>query len=150
MDPTLSLGVLHRAYRAVSDKTVAHLGLSQTAAWAQVMIGREGNGARHGVVADLLGVEGPSLVRTVDMLVAAGLVERREDAADRRARTLHLTAGGAAMQVKIEAALHELRAELFRSISDDDVAACLRLFSTLGGALGRPPLPRAQAREFGR
>lgn len=144
-DLTVSLGVLQRTYRAAADKAIAHLGISQPAAWALVTIGRQGSGARHGVVAELLGVEGPTLVRTLDQLVAAGLVERREDATDRRAKTLHITSAGAEMQVKIDAALHALRATLSAGIADSDIENSVRVLSALGQALGRPPLQSIQS-----
>jgi MarR family transcriptional regulator for hemolysin len=87
----MSLSTLQRAYRAAADKAVAHVGVSQTLAWPIVMIGRMGDGMRQGVLAEVLGIEGPSLVRSVDQLVEAGFVQRLEDPADRRAKTLHLT-----------------------------------------------------------
>ncbi len=148
MATTILLGVLQRAYKAAADKAVAHLGISQAQAWPLLMIGRHGNGARQGAIAELLGIEGPTLVRSLDQLVAAGLVERQEDAADRRARTLHLTPAGSEMRGHIEKSLHQLRAALFEGVPDDDVAACLRVFATLEQRLGRvmPRMPIAAAR----
>ena len=137
MTVTTSLGVLQRAFRTSADRAVAHLGISQASAWALVMIGRQGEGARQGVVADLLGVEGPSLIRTLDQLASAGLVERRDDPNDRRAKTLHLTPAGVRLQEQVEAALHALRAELFKGVAPMDVDACLRVFSALAQHLGK-------------
>ena len=137
MAVTTSLGVLQRAFRGTADRAVGHLGISQASAWALVIIGRQGDGARQGVVADLLGVEGPSLIRTLDQLVAAGLVERREDPNDRRAKTLHLTPAGLVLQEEVEAVLHGLRAELFKGVADSDIDACLRVFSALAFQLGK-------------
>jgi MarR family transcriptional regulator for hemolysin len=74
-----SLAVLQRGYRAAADKAVAHVGVSQTLAYPIVMLGRMNGEVRQGVLAEALGIEGPSLVRSVDQLVEAGLVERRED-----------------------------------------------------------------------
>lgn len=134
---TFSLNLLQRAYRAAADRAVAHLGISQAAGWALVTIGRQGDGTRQGVIADLLGIEGPTLIRTLDQLVGAGLVERREDPTDRRARTLHLTEAGADIQARIEEALNSLRTELFQDIPAEDVRACLRVFGTLWARLGK-------------
>ncbi|HEY0200330.1 MAG TPA: MarR family transcriptional regulator [Burkholderiaceae bacterium] len=147
MAVSVALPVLQRSYRAAADKAVAHLGLSQALAWPLVMIGRQGDGLRQGVLADLLGIEGPSLVRSLDQLVAADLVERREDAADRRAKTLHLTPQGAATRAQIETVLHALRAALYGGASDVDVAACLRVFGVLERSLGctMPTLPAVPA-----
>ena len=144
MATTMLLSVLQRAYKSTADKAVAHLGVSATMAWPLVMIGRQGDGVRQIQLAELLGIEAASLVRSLDQLVAAGLAERREDAADRRAKTLHLTPAGAAAGAQIEAALRELRAGLFEGVPDADLAACLRVFATLEQRLGcvmpsRPP-----------
>jgi MarR family transcriptional regulator for hemolysin len=89
------------------------------------------------VLAEALGIEGPSLVRSLDQLVEAGYVERREDPADRRAKTLHLTPAGEAACEPIEAALSLMRAGLFEGVSDEDLAACLRVFAVLEERLGR-------------
>ncbi|KLN54193.1 MarR family winged helix-turn-helix transcriptional regulator [Variovorax paradoxus] len=138
-----ALSPLQRGYRAAADKAVAHVGLSQSLAWPIVVIGRMHGGVRQGVLAEALGIEGPSLVRSIDQLVEAGFVERREDPADRRAKTLHLTPAGEAACQPIEAALRGLRATLFDGVPDDDIAACLRVFAVLGERLGRAaPAPQ--------
>lgn len=139
-----ALSVLQRGYRAAADKSVAHVGVSHTLAWPMVMIGRMEEGVRQGVLADALGIEGPSLVRSVDQLVEAGLVERREDPADRRAKTLHLTPAGLDACEQLEAALNLMRTALFDGISDADIAACQRVFAVLDERLSRAPSPAAQ------
>lgn len=139
-DLTVALGVLQRTFRIAAEKEIGHLGISQAAAWALVTIGRQGSGARQGVVADLIGVEGPTLVRTLDHLVAAGLVERREDASDRRAKTLHITPAGTAIQIQIESTLRAFRDNLFSGVSDSEIEGCLSVLSRLGQALGRAPI----------
>lgn len=147
-----SLAVLQRGYRAAADKAVAHVGVSQTLAYPIVMLGRMNGEVRQGVLAEALGIEGPSLVRSVDQLVEAGLVERREDPADRRAKTLHLTDAGKATCAPIEAALTLMRASLFDGVADADVAACLRVFAVLEERMGvravqNPPAPAAPPQE---
>lgn len=143
-----SLSVLQRGYRAAADKAVAHVGVSQTLAYPIVMLGRMDGDVRQGMLAEALGIEGPSLVRTIDQLVDAGLVERREDPADRRAKILHLTPAGEAVCAPIEAALAQMRTALFEGVSDEDVAACLRVFGVLEQRMGvrgviSPPAPAA-------
>jgi MarR family transcriptional regulator for hemolysin len=136
-----TLQVMSRAYKAAADKAVGHIGLSQAMAWPLVMIGRLGNGIRPGVLADVLAIESASLVRQLDQLSEAGLVERREDAIDRRAKTLHLTPAGTRARAKIEASLDAMRAEMFDGIADADLEACLRVFAALDARLGRPARP---------
>lgn len=134
-----ALPILQRGYRSAADRAMVHIGLSQAMAWPLVMAGRLGSGVRPGVLAEVLAVEGPSLVRQLDQLVENGLVERREDAVDRRAKTIHLTPAGNRARAKIEAALDTLREGLFEGVSDDDMAACLRVFETLQARLDRTP-----------
>lgn len=137
MATTANLIVLSRAYRGAADKALADYGLSQATAWPVILTGRLGDGVRQGALAEALGVEGPSLVRVLDQLVAAGLMERREDTHDRRAKTLHLTEAGNALRKQVEDVLVELRRRLFDGVSEADLQACLRVFDTLKTALGR-------------
>ncbi|KOF51870.1 MULTISPECIES: MarR family transcriptional regulator [unclassified Achromobacter] len=137
MATTANLMVIARAYRGAADKALADYGLSQATAWPVILTGRLGDGVRQGALAEALGVEGPSLVRVLDQLVAAGLMERREDPHDRRARTLHLTEAGHALRKQVEDVLVELRRRLFAGVAEADLEACLRVFESLKAALGR-------------
>lgn len=137
MATTANLMVLSRAYRGAADKALADYGLSQATAWPVILAGRLGDGVRQGALAEALGVEGPSLVRVLDQLVAAGLMERREDPHDRRARTLHLTEAGHALRAQVEDVLVELRRGIFHDVSESDLQACLRVFDAMKVSLGR-------------
>src|SRR5438445_12362550 len=91
---TTALTQVARAYKSAANKMSSDFELSHATAWPILMISRLGDGVRPGAVADALGLEPPSLVRVIDQLIDAGLVERQDDASDRRAKTLHLTATG--------------------------------------------------------
>jgi MarR family transcriptional regulator for hemolysin len=135
---TAHLLVIHRAYRAAADTALADYGLSQATAWPVISAGRLGDGVRQGVLAEAMGVEGPSLVRVLDQLVTAGLMERREDPVDRRAKTLHLTPAGNALRERVEAMLVDLRRRLFADVDAADVEACIRVFDKLKSTLAQP------------
>ncbi|GAB3459099.1 MarR family winged helix-turn-helix transcriptional regulator [Massilia terrae] len=124
-----------RAYRAAVDKVTSEYGLSQATGLPVLIMGRLGEGVRCGVLADTLGVEPSSLVRVTDHLIEIGLVERREDAIDRRAKTLHLTAEGARRAAGMEEALIPFRRKLFADIAEDDVHACMRVLTGLTAAI---------------
>jgi MarR family transcriptional regulator for hemolysin len=109
------------------------LGLSDSTAWGLINIHRLGDGARQITVAEAMGIEGPSFVRLLDQLCAAGLVERREDRADRRAKTLHLTPQGADLAERVEVLLHDVRREILANVSDADLKACLRVLRAIEG-----------------
>ena len=132
----VGLAKLHRAYQAAAHRAIAHVGLSHALAWPLMAIGRLGGGVRPGVVAESLGIESASIVRSIEQLVEAGLAERRPDPGDGRAKTLHLTDAGQAAWEQIEDALDALRAELFAWVADADLAAGLRVFESLARTLG--------------
>lgn len=135
MSITMGLAQVSRAYKAAADRVVADFGLSQASAWPVIMIDLLGDGVRPGTVADALGLEPSSLVRVIDQLVEAGLVERHEDASDRRARTLHLTNEGRRRAVQLTQALAAFRRALFSDIAREDIAACTRVLQGLGAAI---------------
>jgi MarR family transcriptional regulator for hemolysin len=135
MSLTMSLTHVARAYKAAADKMAASFGLSHATAWPIVMIGRLGDGVRPGAVADALGLEPPSLVRVIDQLVESGLIERQEDPADRRAKTLRLSAKGRVCAGGLEKALIPFRRQLFDGVDPADIAACARVLSGLDATL---------------
>lgn len=83
-----------RYLRRALDKELCECGLSQATALPLLVLSRAGPNIRQGVIAEELGVEGPSLVRVVDMLIGEGLLTRQEDPSDRRAKLLKLTVSG--------------------------------------------------------
>lgn len=131
-----NLSVLERTYRAHASQAVAHVGLSQSMAWPLIVISRNGEGLRQGVLATRLGIEGPSLVRTVDQLADNGLIERHEDPLDRRAKILLLTEEGQKAAQQVEDSLHEMRTKLFEGVSNEDLNVMQRVFATLQERLG--------------
>ncbi|OZI19149.1 MarR family transcriptional regulator [Bordetella genomosp. 9] len=145
---TSHLLTLHRAYRAAADKALADYGLSQATAWPVIWLGRLGDGVRQGVLAEAMGVEGPSVVRLVDQLESAGLLERHEDPLDRRAKTLHMTPAGEALRARVEEMLVHLRRQVFRGVDAADAEACVRVFESIKTSLMHiEPIPLSAARR---
>src|SRR5690349_12504760 len=84
------VGQLHQAYthalllagrrwRRAANAAVKSHGLSDAMALPLVLIGRMDGEPRQNALAEAMGIEGPSLVRLLDQLSAAGLVVRKED-----------------------------------------------------------------------
>ena len=124
----LLIARLARAWRREADQALADHGLSQATALPLMVLSRRGKCVRQGVLAEEIGIEGPSLVRLIDLLQAEGLVERREDPSDRRAKHLHLTPAGEAKAEEIDRVLRRVRADLLKDIETADLAAT---FNTL-------------------
>jgi MarR family transcriptional regulator for hemolysin len=135
----IALGVIQlgRSYRRMVDRRLAEHQISDARALPVLHIARAGDGMRQRELADIMGIEGPSLVRLLDQLCAAGLVERHPDPADGRAKNLHITPQGRQLASVVEIVLHQLRDEVFAGVSDDDIDATLRTMAALDGALRR-------------
>ncbi|GHH07992.1 hypothetical protein GCM10008023_02690 [Sphingomonas glacialis] len=78
-----------------------------------------------------LDVSAASLVRVVDQLVAAELVDRQRDDVDARVSRVRLTERGRALVAKIEAAFEALRREMLADVADADLATALRVAEQL-------------------
>ncbi len=123
-----------RNYRRTADEALKSCGLSEVMAWPVLLVGRN-EGLRQVELAEILGIEGPTLVRTLDRIEVAGLIERREAEGDRRAKTLHLTAAGKRLRARIEKILAKLALQGFEGVSRSDMNACLRVFGRVEGSL---------------
>ena len=98
MTPTLSPArelafALHdvaRLFRTYSNQRAREIRMTR-AQWAVLVKLRSGEGVNQRELADRLDLAPITLARLIDKLTASGLVERREDIADRRANRLFLT-----------------------------------------------------------
>ncbi|WP_249225389.1 MarR family winged helix-turn-helix transcriptional regulator [Tardiphaga alba] len=123
---------LARVWRRKADQTLSAHGLSEATAHPLLILSRGGReNVRQGVLAEEMGIEGPSVVRLIDLLAAEGLVERREDPTDRRAKVLHLTVLGAAKADEIKRVMRRTRAELMKDISTDELAIAFDVLSRI-------------------
>jgi MarR family transcriptional regulator, negative regulator of the multidrug operon emrRAB len=91
-------------------------------------------GGSVNALAAVLAISQPAAVRTVDRLVADGLLERRAGG-DRRTRSLHLTPAGQAAAVRILARRREALRPLLDPLAEDDRAALTPLLERLVAAL---------------
>lgn len=117
-----------RAWRQAIDQRLKDLGVSQASWMAIAMVARSATPPSQKQLADLLGVEGPTVVAMLDRLVAADLVRRVAAANDRRVKLIELTADGHAMYAKVKQRADEYRAEL---LAHSDPATLLAATSVL-------------------
>lgn len=131
---TASLLQAGRQWRRLAQEVLVAHDISDAQASPLIHLGRLGNGVRQVTLAAHVGIEGPSLVRLLDQLEAAGLLERRDDLEDRRAKTLWLTPEGRRLTQRIERVLKQLRDKVLHGVSDDEIAAALRVFQAIEAA----------------
>ncbi|MGA0565143.1 MarR family winged helix-turn-helix transcriptional regulator [Ancylobacter sp. VNQ12] len=129
----LTSRLLHvgRQWRRLAETELAAHDISEAVASPLVWLKRLGGGVRQVTLASHVGIQGTSLVRLLDQLCDAGLVVRRDDPADRRTKTLWLTAAGEQLAERIERAIAQLRAQVFTDVSEEDIAATHRVLDAI-------------------
>jgi MarR family transcriptional regulator for hemolysin len=135
----MSIAQIARRWRGRLDARIADFGLTEARWLALLTLSRCGDGITQKDLANRLLIEGPTLVRTLDWLEGEGLVERRNSAQDRRAKTLHLTGRALPLIQRIESAATLVRAEILAGIPEEDLAACLAVLERVATGLATPP-----------
>jgi DNA-binding MarR family transcriptional regulator len=96
-------------------------------------------GQTQQAIAASLEVPASRMVALVDALEARGLLERRHNPRDRRARELYLTPSGAELLQSAFARAAALELELCAGLSGEERERLLELLQRVGAALGVPP-----------
>jgi len=120
-----------RQWRRIAEAELKSLGLSEALATPLIWVSRLGGGVRQITLAARIGIEGASLVRLLDQLADAGLVERRPHPKDRRANAIWLTGDGEQLAGKIEAALNGARAATLAGMPASDLEATMRVLKAI-------------------
>ncbi len=125
------LSRLPRLWRAVIDERLAPLGLTQTRWVTLYHLWRLGDGQPQCDLARAIGVEAPSLVRTLDQLSEQGLVERRPCDQDRRTKRVYLTAAATPLLERIDDVVREARNEMLAGLDEAEVTTLAELLSRI-------------------
>lgn len=115
------------------------LNLVQAKALARL---EKNQGVSQARLAELAEFDPMTMVRILDRMEADGLLERRPDPADRRARCLYLTAKAKPILSEIWRLSDEVRAELFTGVSKADrevfMSVLERIHDNVSGLEGKP------------
>ena len=122
---------ISRRLRQAVDAELRVFGLTEATWRPLAYVGRLGDGVRQKELAAALGIEGPSLVRILDGLERRGLIERRENDADRRARGIYLTAAGRELEKRVARTGAAIQRRLLASVAPADLEACERLLRAI-------------------
>ncbi|MGA8260854.1 MAG: MarR family transcriptional regulator [Arenicellales bacterium] len=131
------LGGTSRAWRFALDRRLQPLGLS-LARWLVLLhlantrepLSQKGLAAR-------VGVEGPTLVGLLDRMESDGWVSRRPSDTDRRSKHVVLTSRAKEVIRPIRAAADELREELLRGLSEEEIETCRKVLEHIKQAANR-------------
>ncbi|MFD1007540.1 MULTISPECIES: transcriptional regulator SlyA [Oceanisphaera] len=116
----MTLSYLVRQWRWINDERLKPLKLTQSR-WITLSHLKYEDGMQQHQLARLIGVESPSLVRTLDGLEQLGLVERRPCPNDRRGKTVHLTPNVRTLITEMDTVLDHTRDQVLAGLSEQDI-----------------------------
>lgn len=123
-----------RLVRKRFDARVRGFGLTR-AQWQVLAVLRRQEGVNQAGLADALDLEPITVGRLIDRMEEAGWVERRPDAADRRAHRLYITERARPMMVQLETIGDGVIDEAFSGLSQAERDGLLDLLVRIRGNL---------------
>ena len=116
-----------RQWRRAVDRRLQQFGLTEATWLPLVHIARAPAPMRQKDLAASLVLDSSSVVRLLDALETSGLIERREENADRRAKTIALTQRALSIIDQVEAVSRQVRNTALAELSDEELAIATRV-----------------------
>lgn len=125
------LSRLVRIWRALIDHRLKPLELTQTH-WVTLHSIHQLPPEQSQIqLAKAIGIEQPSLVRTLDQLEEKGLISRHTCANDRRAKRIKLTEKAAPIIVEMESVIDKTRGEILDGFSEQEQSLLIEMIARL-------------------
>lgn len=150
------LGRVSRKWRRAVDARLAQEGLSQSRWLILYYLQQDMEGNTQRELARRLGIEEPTLARTLDHLEGHRLLTRRPCEHDRRAKRLWLTDAGRDVLQGVNQVIDETRQTLLRDVEPDALQALVDTLQRIEGNWGRAygvqpaPAPASDDPDIGR
>lgn len=132
-----------RQWRRAVDHRLQPFGLTEATWLPLIYLARASTPMRQKDLAAALSLDGSSVVRLLDALAAARLIERSEGSTDRRAKIITITAQGWSIIEQVEAIAREVRSATLDGLSDDELSLATRVLKTVCDNLARQLEPDA-------
>lgn len=123
-----------RQWRRAADLGLRPFDLTDATWLPLVHIARAAAPPRQKDLAASMSVDGSSVVRLLDNLENAGLIQRKEGE-DRRAKIITLTPRGRAIADKVETVARRIRGDALAGLSDRDIETTVRVLHHVIGVL---------------
>ena len=120
-----------RKMRTLFDARVRAKGLTLARARTLIFLSKK-EGMTQTELAEMLEIEGPTLVPLLDSLEKQGLIERRPVDGDRRAKQIALTTAGQEQAAHVDRLVKEFRSDVLKDISEDDLKVAIRVCEAMG------------------
>ncbi|MCS4308253.1 MarR family transcriptional regulator for hemolysin [Rheinheimera pacifica] len=111
------IGRVHRLWRSAITASMQSLDMTEARWTAMLHLKMLGEGATQQALAQELGIEMPSLSRTLSQLVEQGMLQRRSHPSDKRAQCLYFTATGQQMLSQLIDRTMQIREALYQDLT---------------------------------
>lgn len=128
---TQAVVVAGRRWRKIANDRVKSAGQTMARWETLFLVAFSGEDMTQGELAKLIGVEGPTMVRMLDLLAQDGLIERRQSDTDRRVTINRITPQGTEVIDKIMGITNDARAEMLRDIDPKQLATCIDVLTQI-------------------
>jgi DNA-binding MarR family transcriptional regulator len=127
---TRALVTAARRWRKVANDRVRSIGQSM-ARWETLFLVAFSDRLSVAELASLLGIEGPTMVRMLQVLERDGLITREQSATDRRVSASSITPDGEKVIEDIKAITRKLREEVLSDLDHDELVMAQRVLSKI-------------------
>ena len=131
----IRFSMLSRLWRRTIDQKMAAAGLGDISWSPLIHLAESGDGGSQKELASLVGIDGSSLVRLLDMLESRGHIERHPSPNDRRVKLVMLTPAGREAVGVIRSHLNSIEQEMLLDLDDEQLAAMLEAFELIQARL---------------
>lgn len=111
------IGRVHRLWRSAITASMQSLDMTEARWTAMLHLKMLGEGATQQALAQELGIEMPSLSRTLSQLVEQEMLQRRPHPTDKRAQCLYFTASGQQMLSQLIDHTMQIREALYQDLT---------------------------------
>lgn len=129
-DFLFALFEVQRLLRLYADKQASQYGLTRTQ-WAVLAKVNRTEGLKQAEIAEMLEIQPITLTRLIDKLCKSGLLERRNDATDRRINRLYLTKAARPLMAKLATLRSEVVATACTGFSHAEVHRLVEQLETI-------------------
>ena len=128
---TREIVVAGRRWRKLANERIRPTGHTMARWETLFLVAFSDHALTQGELARLLNVEGPTLVRMLDVLAKEGLIDRRQSEIDRRVTTNAITPKGRQAIDDIMGVTNALRSEVLRGLDPQELAITLKVLGQI-------------------
>jgi len=128
---TRDIVVAGRRWRKLANERIRPTGHTMARWETLFLVAFSDHALTQGELARLISVEGPTLVRMLDVLAKEGLIERKQSEIDRRVTTNAITAKGREAIDRIMGVTNALRAEVLKGLDPAELRTTLKVLGQI-------------------